>query len=419
MKILHILDHSIPLHSGYSFRTRAILEHQRARGWRTAHITSAKHALGVAVNLQREGKDPDFGQQPLEEAVDGFNFYRTPRSESVFSRMPLLKELVIVRGLAERIAETVAAEQPDVLHAHSPALNGIAALSVGRKLGLPVVYETRAFWEDAAVDHGVCREGDLRYRLGRALETYVYRRASVITTICQGLKTEIAARGIAEERITIVPNAVDTQRFRAGSRGKSEFVQQFGLEDKTVLGFIGSFYAYEGLPSLLQALPAIHSRFPDVRVLLVGGGPQDRQLKQLAKVLGVADNVIFAGRVPHESVCHYYDLIDVLVYPRVSMRLTELVTPLKPLEAMAQGKLIAASSVGGHRELIKDGVSGYFFEPGNVEALSSKIIDLLEHRQQWPEIRRAARLFVEQERNWPQSVERYEPVYSRAINESV
>ncbi|TAN84700.1 MAG: glycosyltransferase, partial [Gallionella sp.] len=169
--------------------------------------------------------------------------------------------------------------------------------------------------------------------------------------------------------------------------------------------------AYEGLDLLLTALPRILDQAPDVRVLLVGGGPQEEALKQQAQRLGIADKVVFGGRVPHGEVNRYYDLVDVLVYPRHPMRLTELVTPLKPLEAMAQGHLFAASDVGGHKELIRDGETGVLFRAGDPQSLADKVLGLLESPGQWPALKQAGRRFVETERNWKTSVARYQAVY--------
>jgi glycosyltransferase involved in cell wall biosynthesis len=150
-----------------------------------------------------------------------------------------------------------------------------------------------------------------------------------------------------------------------------------------------------------------------MRVLLVGGGPQDAALKAQAQRLGVADKVVFTGRVPHADVQRYYDLIDVLVYPRHSMRLTELVTPLKPLEAMAQGRVLAASDVGGHRELIEDGRTGVLFKADDPTALTGALLGLFAQPQRrWAELRVNARRFVETERNWAGSVARYRGVYA-------
>lgn len=395
MKVLHVLDHSIPLHSGYTFRTAAILREQRRLGWETAHLTSPK-----------QGSDT-----PMEEEISGLRFHRTATR---VPRIPGLGEGWLMTALTRRLREVARQERPDVLHAHSPALNALPTLRVGRQLGIPVVYEVRAFWEDAAVDHGTSREGGLRYRLTRGLETYALRRADHITTICEGLRRDIVARGIDADRVTVIPNAVDAELFSVGGEPDLALREELKLDGATVLGFVGSFYAYEGLDLLLHAMPAIQREAPQVRVLLVGGGPQEERLRSLARELGIEDHVIFTGRVPHHEVQRYYDLIDLLVYPRKSMRLTELVTPLKPLESMAQGRVLIASDVGGHRELIRDGETGFLFQADDSDALAGAALRCLENAGEWARIRAAGRRFVETERTWRRSVERYRNVYNAA-----
>ncbi len=403
IRILHVLDHSIPLHSGYTFRTRSILQAQRARGWQTFHITSPKQGACAA----------------LQETVDGLEFYRTPPANGALSRLPVLNQVAVIDALAARLLEVAKEVQPDVLHAHSPALNAVAALRVGRKLGIPVVYEIRAFWEDAAVDHGTSKEWGLRYRLTRAMETWALQRVDAATTICEGLRSEIIGRGIPARKIEVIPNAVDIGDFAVGGARDEALARQLGLEGKTVLGFIGSFYAYEGLDILLNALPAMLEKRPEIRVLLVGGGPQDAALRAQAKALGIDDKVVFTGRVPHSEVQRYYNLVDVLCYPRHKMRLTDLVTPLKPLEAMAQGRLMVASDVGGHKELIDDGRTGVLFAAGDAAALSKQVLALLEAPQKWQEFRQSGRRFVEEERNWTASVARYCNVYGSVTEKAL
>jgi PEP-CTERM/exosortase A-associated glycosyltransferase len=402
MRILHILDHSIPLHSGYTFRTLAILKQQRALGWETFQITSPKQGIY---------------RSPLESVEDGWDFYRTP-NQHLMAQLPLLKQFAVIQNLSQRLYEVALQTQPDILHAHSPALNAIAALQIGKRLGIPVVYEVRAFWEDAAVDHGTSREWGLRYRLTRAMETFALRRVQAITTICEGLRDDILLRGITADKVTVIPNAVNVSDFQIDQQVDSTLARELGLQGKVVLGFIGSFYAYEGLNILLQALPNMLISNPDIRVLLVGGGPQDSALKQQSHELGISQQVIFTGRVPHDEVQRYYNLIDVLVYPRQKMRLTDLVTPLKPLEAMAQGRLLAASDVGGHRELITDGKNGILFAANDPQSLARQVLDLIVQPERWQELRSAARHFVETERNWTQSVARYKDVYAAAQRRS-
>jgi len=395
LRVLHVLDHSIPLHSGYTFRTLSLLREQRALGWETFHLTSPKHTAPFVP----------------EEDVDGWHFYRTPALTG--AQRPGLGELALIKQLQQRLLEVAQVVKPDILHAHSPVLNAMPALRVGRQLGIPVVYEVRAFWEDAAVDHGTTSEGSLRYRVTRWLETRALRRADHVFTICEGLRSDIVARGIPAAKVTVIPNAVDIEAFDPGGTPDEALKARLGLAGAPVVGFIGSFYAYEGLDLLLAALPAMLQRRPDVRVLLVGGGPQDAALKAQAAALGVADKVVFTGRVPHAEVQRYYDLVDVLAYPRHSMRLTELVTPLKPLEAMAQGRLLVASDVGGHKELIRHNETGVLFKAGDATALADAVLGLLERRGDWAGLRAAGRHFVEAERNWRNSVARYQAPYAQ------
>lgn len=404
LRVLHVLDHSIPLHSGYTFRTLSLLREQRKLGWETFHITSPKHGAGLM------GKGADM----LEETVDGWHFFRTPVPQGGRA-LPGLGELKLMRQLEARLQAVAEQVRPQIIHAHSPVLNALPAIKVARRLGIPVVYEVRAFWEDAAVDHGTTTEGSLRYRMTRAMETHALRRVDHVFTICEGLRSDIVARGIPAAKVTVIPNAVDIESFEPGGQPDEALKAQLGLTGCTVLGFIGSFYAYEGLDLLLDALPRIVAQRPDVRVLLVGGGPQDAALKAQAQRLGLQDKVVFTGRVPHAEVNRYYDLVDVLVYPRHSMRLTELVTPLKPLEAMAQGRILVASDVGGHKELIRHGETGMLFKAGSDEALADAVLELLGTPDLWPRLRAQGRRFVETKRNWTVSVSRYPGVYERLL----
>lgn len=399
MKILHVFDHTLPLHSGYTFRSAAILRNQRKLGWDTYHLSGPKQ-----INCK-----------VMEEDADGLHFYRTPKPAGLLARLPGGDPFAVMGAIETRLLGLARELQPDVIHAHSPVLDAVPAIRVGRKLGIPVVYEIRAFWEDAAVDHGSTQENSLRYKLTRALETWAVRNADAVTVICEGLRKDLVARGISPHKITVIPNAVDIDKFAVGGKPDNELKMKLGLGNSRVLGFIGSFYAYEGLDLLIDALPAILRQMPDVKVLLVGGGPQDTALKQQVMRLDLRDRVVFTGRVPHDEVNRYYDLIDVLTYPRHPMRLTELVTPLKPLEAMAQGRLMVASDVGGHKELIQDGKTGVLFHAGNVGDLASKVVGLLKYEQGWDAMKRHGRQFVETERNWAASVARYRSVYGSLV----
>jgi PEP-CTERM/exosortase A-associated glycosyltransferase len=399
MRILHILDHSLPLQSGYVYRTLGIVNEQRALGWEPLLLTSGKH----------------IAPGPPRERIGDWEFLRTPMPSGAGARLPVVRELKIVGDLGRQLDAFIAEARPDILHPHSPVLNALPAIRAGRRHRLPVVYEVRAFWEDAAADHGTHTEGGARYRAIRLIETRTLRRADAVTTICEGLRQDILYRGIAPDKVTVIPNAVDRTAFRGPGTPDPALAARLGLAGRSVLGFFGSFYGYEGLDLLLRALPILRARQPDIAVLLVGGGPEEASLRALARDLDLGEGVVFAGRVPHREIGCYYDLSEVLVFPRVARRLTELVTPLKPLEAMAQERIVAASDVGGHRELIRDRETGYLFPPGDPARLAEGVLAALADRISWPRIKANAVRYIDTERSWRHSVARYAEIYARVL----
>ena len=395
-KVLHVFNISIPIHAGYTFRSRAILTQQRALGWKTFHVTSSKHASDQA-----------------DEVVDGFQFFRT--QGSFLKNIPILGQWDVVRTLKPQIRRLVKEHQIEVIHAHSPCLNGLAAIAVGRELGIPVVYECRAFWEDAAVDTGAAVEGDLRYRAARALATKVFKQVDAVFCIAAGLIEDVKARGVLAENISMVPNAVDTKQFSSQQVRDSDLESQLKLSGKTVLGFFGSFYAYEGIAQAIDALPTIAKSIPSIHLLLVGGGNEEANLKEQVKKLGLESMVTFTGRVPHQQIPRYASLVDAFIFPRQAMRLTHLVTPLKPLESMAQGKLVIASDVGGHKELIEHNKTGYLFRADDAQSLASVTVQALTDTEAKSRMIKAGFEFVETERTWQAIAKRYEVIYRKVI----
>lgn len=395
-RVLHVLDHSLPLHSGYTFRTRAILKAQQGHGLEVRGITGQRHNLEASA-------------APSSEEADGLIFHRTPGTPA---GPPPLRELGEIEALDAAIHALAQDWRPDIIHAHSPALCGAAASRAARALGIPFVYEIRAFWEDAAVGNLSGTEGNLKYRLTRALETRVVQQADAVFTICHGLKDDLVARGIPAERIAIMPNGVDLELFGEPVSRDENLARDLGLaHGAPVIGYIGSFYAYEGVDDLIAAMPLLRRSHPGARLLLVGAGPMDAAWRAAAAALPDPDAVIFTGRVPHTEVERYYALIDVLAYPRKGQRLTDLVTPLKPLEAMAQRRLVAASSVGGHRELITDGETGTLFAPDNPAACAAALARLIDARGEWEAIKDRAVTHVRTRHDWAANARDYLSVY--------
>lgn len=393
MSVLHVLDHSLPEQSGYAFRSHAILRELASLGVDVMALTGPK-------------------QGPTEESsaeIDTIRYRRTQVTDRALTSGLLGQIRTIWRTRAE-VSRFLQNSSSQVIHAHSPCLNALAVLGLGK----PLLYEMRSSWEDAAVASGTTTEGSLRYRISRALETLVVREADEVVVICDGLKAELILRGVAEDRITVVPNAVPAEMFALPSTTRTaEVRKRYGLEHARVIGFFGSFFEWEGIDVLIEAMPAVLAVVPDVRLLLAGGGRQEDELRRIVDQYGLANHVIFAGRIAPDDMRAYYGAADVMAYPRVSDRLTEMVTPLKPLEAMAQGRPVVASDVGGHRELITDGETGFLFRSGDTDGLARCLIDVLESTHDLDRVTVAAREGVERERRWPVIAERYLPVYER------
>ncbi len=395
-RILHVLDHSLPLHSGYTFRTRAILKAQEAAGLEVRGITSQRH------NLEAEWEQ-------AQEAFDGLTFHRTAGTPSGPVMVSEFREMAALSASIQELAKTW---RPDVIHAHSPALNGGGALRAARALGIPIVYEIRAFWEDAAVGNRTGSEGSAKYRLTRSLETQVASRVDALFTICQGLRDDLITRGIPAGKIGVMPNGVDLTLFGDPPPRDDALGAELGLKPgDPVVGYIGSFYDYEGVDDLIAAMPILNETHPGARLLLVGAGEMDAEWRAAAAKLPDPGAVIFTGRVPHKEVERYYSLIDVLAYPRKHSRLTDLVTPLKPLEAMAQRRIVAASDVGGHRELITHGETGYLFPPDNPAACAAALAEMFDARGAWDAVRARGVEHVKARHDWHANVQRYLAVY--------
>jgi PEP-CTERM/exosortase A-associated glycosyltransferase len=398
VRVFHILDHSLPHLSGYAIRSHNILKFQTAHGFQPFVLTTPK-----------QGSSPE----PVER-FDNIEYMRTeyPAPGGVWQK-PYWNEVDLMRYMVNEIKQRVAKLHPQILHAHSPLLNGWPARIVSRRENLPLVYEVRAFWEDAAVDHGTCENDSLRYRMTKRLETMLLRKADRVVTLSQTMRAEIVARGITAEKVHVVPNAVDADRFTARPP-RPELLQKFGLESKKVIGFIGSFYRYEGLDVLMEAFEQIHAQFPDTRLLLVGDGFERKNLETRAGQSPARSAMVFTGAVDPGEVIDYYALIDILAYPRRKMRLTELVCPLKPLEAMALNKCVVGSNVGGIREFVVPGETGLLAQPDEAGDLAKVLCRLLDSPELCQKLGMNGRKAVLQNWHWPTVINRYKEVYQLA-----
>jgi glycogen synthase len=404
LRVLHVLDHSRPLLSGYSVRSHSLIAAQEKIGFSVDVLTGPLHQL----------EDP----QATDKTIDAISYRRTPLSEglarlSLKRRLPVLRELMVVKLLRERILALHDEHPFDIIHAHSPALCGLAALQAAKARHIPFVYEIRAFWEDAAVDQNKTRPASPRYFISRQLEGYVARGADSVVGIARHILDDLRRRGIAVEKLFHVPNGVDAERFVALPRD-TRLASELGLNGDPVMGFIGSLYRYEGIAWLVAAAAELRRRGVALQLLIVGQGEEMPEIQAAIRQAGAGEYIRAAGQVPHDQVERYYSLMDIMVYPRRRIRLTEFTTPLKPLEAMAQGKPVLASDVGGIRELVEPEVPCLLFQPDDVHGFCEAAAKLLCSEPLRRQVGESGRQMVLREKDWKILAQRYNAVYDFA-----
>lgn len=398
--VLHVLDHSWPVLSGYAIRSRNLISAQHGNGESILVVTGPLHELD----------DPT----ATDMVLDDVQYLRTPIkgrfAQAVLQqRWPLVREHQVVRRLRSRLLEITNRHDVSLVYAHSPALCGLAALQAARKRGLPFVYEIRAFWEDAATQNGHAASS-WRSRLTHKLETYVARNADAVAAIAKPMLDDLRSRGIPANRLFHVPNGVDTGRFGPTSRDEA-LANELGLVDRPVFGFFGSLYRYEGISWLIRAAGELRARGHKFSLLIVGRGEDQPAIEDAIRDSNAAAYVRRLEYIPHEQIARYYSVVDIAVYPRRSLRLTELVTPLKPLEAMALGKPVLASSVGGIRELVEDERTGLLFEPESIPDFCRQAERMILAPALCESLSRRGRDFVLRERDWSILAKRYREIY--------
>jgi PEP-CTERM/exosortase A-associated glycosyltransferase len=314
--------------------------------------------------------------------------------------------------MAHRICDKY---NPDLIHSHSPFTCGITGNRVAGKRGIPSIYEMRGLWEESHASRKGLASESIRYRMIRSLDNMALRGADLCLAIGNGLKQEIISRGIPAHRVDVIPNGVNMDDFAPGP-ADPELRAALDLEGCVVFGYIGSFFRFEGLMTLVEALSLLGDEFNNLKLLLVGDGELTPELRLMAQKEGVEDKVVFTGRVPHDQIAKYYKLFDIMVLPRVQTRLTTLVTPLKPLEIMAMEKPLLASDIGGHREMVIPLVNGMLFNSEDARDLAQKMRDLINDPNTRDQLAASARKWVEENRSWSALGKRYLEIYQKLVS---
>jgi glycosyltransferase involved in cell wall biosynthesis len=400
-RVLHLVTDALPATSaGYTIRTHEIVKAQRAAGLDPHVVTRCGYPV-------TQGKLD--GRRLV--VLDGVPYHRLlPWILPGRAVDPKTADL----GL-ELAAALTGRIRPAVLHAASNFANARIALGLRQRYGLPVVYEVRGFWEDTWLsrhpDAGELARSEL-YRGNRDVETRCMLAADLVVTLGEAMRDEITARGVPAEKILVVPNAVSEEFFEP-LPDASALRGGLGLKpDEYVVGVVSSLTPHEGIGTLLEATQLLRTRGVPVRALIVGDGPERAALQHQAAGRGLGEAAIFTGRVPAAKVRQFHVLLDIFVVPRTPDRVCQLVTPLKPIEAMASGLCVVTSEVKALTEIVKHEVTGMQTLPQDPVSLA----DCLEHLLYSPDIRRKlgdnAREWVARDRTWAHSAARYRDAYA-------
>jgi glycosyltransferase involved in cell wall biosynthesis len=347
---------------------------------------------------------------PTDQVIDGVTYHRLGRK---------IGQLSMTYNFLSRYCESSAAvvnsEKPEIIHAASNYWNGLTATHLAAQIGIPSVYEVRGLWEVTRRSATPGYEFSMSYRFYVKLETQAALQATHVFALTGALRDELVRRGVPREKITLLPNAVDETRFFPIPRNL-ELEKEFGYEGKTVIGYVGSLLKYEGLDLLLHAAAQLAKVRDDFRVLIVGSGVEHENLMELSKELGLEDIVNFTGRVPHSEVEEYYSLVDIAPFPRLPIPVCEMVSPLKPFEAMAMEKACVVSSCAALTEIVQEGVTGRVFEKGSFESLAGVLAELLDDSEQTQAYGKAGRTWVLEHRTWSKNAEIVQNVYKTILS---
>jgi glycosyltransferase involved in cell wall biosynthesis len=382
--VLHLVTNALPAtQAGYTVRTHRIAAAQRELGLDPHVVTRLGHPLAQGVADARP-----------ECSVDGVPYHR------LLPWLPPRGPVQEIRKAADLAGRLVEELRPAVLHAASNHLNAAVALELRERYGLPVAYEVRGFLEDSWLSRDPARsQSDEFYRLTRELETARMRAADLVVTLGEAMRAEIEGRGVGN--VLVVPNAVDDAFLKPLPDGAKLRADLGIAPGDVVVGLTSTFYGFEGICTLIEAAALRR----DFTLLLVGDGPERPALERRAAELGVP--AVFTGRVPVDQVRRYHAVLDVFAVPRTADRVCQLVTPLKPLEAMAGGIPVIASDVKALREIIEPGVTGTLTLPEDPEAWANCLDQLIYSPNRRSEIGQAGREWVAGNRTWRTVTARY------------
>lgn len=405
-KVFYLLHNSLPHNSaGYATRTHGLLSELNRIGWDVDGVTR----LGYPYDMPGKAEVPDV---PLHDVVGNVDYRRLLKSREIEKKNPLFH---YTERYSSALLDLAKEQRPAIIHAASNHWNGLTAVKTARKLGIPSIYEVRGLWEVTRGSRNPEWAESNMFKYIARMEADAAKGATRVFAITEALREEMIKRGVDGDKIEIVPNGVDTSRFNPIPRDE-ELASQLGVAGKTVIGYVGSVLDYEGIELILEAAEVLNRTREDFHVLIVGDGAELERFQNHVQERELEHVVTFTGRVPHEEVERYYSLVDITPFPRLPLPVCEMVSPLKPFEAMAMGKAVVASDVAALKEIVTPGVNGYLHEKGSTESLIEQLVKLLDDPEHTRRIGSQARDWVVENRDWKQLAQLISETYADLTN---
>jgi len=399
IRIAHIMHDSIPFLSGYSIRGKYIVENQKINGLDPFVITSPNQ---LCKNFYEKINDIEY----FRIHPDKIGWI----TKKISLKIPFFWRYPFRHKYKKHCIAVLNQQKCDIIHAHEVFNVSQVAWQISRIFQKKLVYEMRGLVTDSEVANRNLKRNSFKYKFDKWEKFSVMKKADAVIAISENLKKEVLKKGIKEEKIFVVPNGVDINKFHPIAKNR-ELIKKYNLDDFLVAGYIGSIRKLEGLALVINAFSEISRLKPNMKLIIVGNGPERNNLIALAARNNITDKVIFTGRIEHEQILQYYSIIDILVFPRIKEKVNEIVTPLKPLEAMAAEKCVLSSDVGGLKELMKNNETGVFFRAGDANDFIEKLLSLAGNDKMRLNLGRTARKWVCESRDWNKVTKIYRKIY--------
>lgn len=374
-------------HYGYTVRTHYLLKNTNSDNHDVVGVTRYGYPFDKENGYYKE--------VPKEETIiDSVKYIKLLNQTDNFNSSNIIdylkKYIVAVIKLAIQT-------NAKVIHATTNYWNGLAAVYAAQYLGIKSIYELRGLWNEGIIANRPEVKNSDMLTMITTQEKKILDNVDKIITINQPIKQKLIDYGYDEKRIKVIYNAVDSELFTFNTANRDYLRKEHKIaKDEIVIGYIGTISNYEGIEYILYCL----KKLDKVKLVLIGDGQYKNNILDLIKQLNLDNKVIYHNKMNHQDVIKYYNMFDIVVYPRKKCDLCMSTSSYKVFEAMSMGLPVIVSRLDAWNEIINENVNGLYCEPDNVDDLLQKIMLLTEDEELRKTLGNNAREWIVNNRDW-------------------